>query len=163
MILHLPDMCSAPVASLLPGTHHRDPAHKQTSVGTHMSRLHSINYSPFVQFYVSYKNSEVLWCAGDVASRGQGLGDVFHTEGRGQDPQGQPDHQVALRALERPAVTWVHIRLRKGDIPKISFITTDKNYYTVCFLVSTNCPQILTLSQLTFKKDFSLSKSVLTQ
>ena len=125
MTLHLPDMCSAQAASLLPGTHHRDPVHKQTEVGTHQSRLYSINYSPFGRLYVSYKNSEVLWCAGDVSSRGQGLGDVFHAEGCGQDPQGQPDHQVALRALERPAVTWVYVRLRRGDISKISFIIAD--------------------------------------
>lgn len=61
--------------------------------------------------YVSYKDSEVAWGTGDVSSRGQGLGDVLQAEGCGQDPQGQPDHQIALGAFERPAVTRVHVRL----------------------------------------------------
>lgn len=71
---------------------------------------------------ISYKNSEVAWGAGDVSSWGQGLGDMLHAEGCGQDPQGQPDHQVALRAFERPAVTWIHIGLRRGRNDKISFV-----------------------------------------
>ena len=60
---------------------------------------------------VSYIDGEVAWGAADVAGGGQGLGDVLQAEGSGQDLEGQPDHQVALGALERPAVPWVHIRL----------------------------------------------------
>jgi len=65
--------------------------------------------------YVSYKDSEVAWRAGDVSGRRQGLRDVLHTEGCGQDPEGQPNHQITLRAFERPAVTGVHIGLRRGS------------------------------------------------
>lgn len=62
----------------------------------------------------SYIDSEVARGAGDVAGRGQGLGDVLQTEGCGEDPQGQPDDQVTMRTFKRPAVPWIHIRLREG-------------------------------------------------
>lgn len=61
--------------------------------------------------YISYKDSEVAWGAGDVSCWGQGLGDVFNAERCGQDSQGEPDHQIALRAFKGPAVTWINIRL----------------------------------------------------
>lgn len=87
---------------------------------------------PALRFYVkcvSYKNSEVARGAGDISSWGQGLGDVLHAEGCGQDPQGQSDHQIALRTFKCPAVTWVHIRLKRGGEGtnvKISFMTVAK-------------------------------------
>lgn len=106
---HLPGICTARAASLLPGTHHLDPVQENKHPSRHLCKC------PVVRLYlcsiVPYKNSEIAWGAGDVSGRGQGLGDVFHAEGCGQDPQGQADHKVALRAFECPAVTWVHIRL----------------------------------------------------
>lgn len=63
---------------------------------------------------VSYKDSEVAWRAGDVSSWRKSLGDVLHTEGCGQDPQGQPDYQITLGAFKCPAVTRIHIGLMEG-------------------------------------------------
>lgn len=60
-------------------------------------------------------NCEVARGAGDVSGRRQSLGDVLQAERHGPDPQGQADHQVALRAFECPAVTRVHVRLEGQD------------------------------------------------
>lgn len=62
-----------------------------------------------------YKDSKVTWGTGDVSSWRQGLGDVLQAEGRGNNLQGQANHQVTLRAFECPTVTWIHVRLEEED------------------------------------------------
>lgn len=79
---------------------------------------------------VSYKDGEVAWGAGDVSSWGEGLGDVLHSKGCGQDPQGQPDHQIALRAFKCPAVSRIHIRLVE-EWERLAFRSADFIYLLV--------------------------------
>lgn len=118
MTLHPLGMCSVPAASLPPGIHHLGPVcksrHKPSVklVDQQVPSYKALGLFCLVVM-VSYINSEVAWGAGDVSSWGQSLGDVLHAEGCGQDPQGQADHQVALRALECPAITGVDIRLEE--------------------------------------------------
>lgn len=54
---------------------------------------------------------EVLGGAGDVAGGRQSLGDVLQCERGWPDGHGQPHHQVALGALECPAVSRINVRL----------------------------------------------------
>lgn len=117
MTLHLPGICIVPAVFLPLGTHHLDPVHKETSVNYRCA----YQVSDFVAlcYYVPYIDSKVAWGTGDVSSWRQGFGDVLHAEGCGQDPQRKPDHQIALGAFERPAVTWVHIRLPEGKQGKL--------------------------------------------
>lgn len=68
---------------------------------------------------ISYKDGEVTWSAGDVSSWRKSFGDVLHAEGCGKDPQGQPDYQITLGALKRPAVTRIHFRLMEGKWRKL--------------------------------------------
>lgn len=122
MTLHLPGMCNVPAASLLPGTHHLDPvqniSENQYSEPHTCGALTCLATRFNICSYVSYINSEIAWGTGDVSCWGQGPGNMLHAEGRRQDPQGQPDHQITLRAFEGPAVAWVYIRLERREVSK---------------------------------------------
>lgn len=63
----------------------------------------------------SYKDSKVTWGAGDVSSWRQRPGDVLQAEGCGDNPQGQANHQVTLRAFKCPTVTRIHVRLEEEE------------------------------------------------
>lgn len=63
-------------------------------------------------------DGEVLGGAGDGARGRQGPWNVLQGEAGRADLHGQPHHEEPLGAFESPAVTWIYVRLGKGQNTK---------------------------------------------
>ena len=73
----------------------------------------------------SYVDAEVSGSAVQRPAGSQGFGEVLQGEGRGEDPHGETEHQETCGASERPAVSWMDVRLQEDS--RAAFIRCEQS------------------------------------